>query len=102
MACGLAIHVDFDTLTALASSTLLAIYLVSCTGPLVPQRRRVGEDHVRLRLPGGHLIPLVATAIVIGLMTTLTGREVIAVLVVVLIASATYGLSRTRPSATGG
>ena len=101
MACGLAIHADFDTLTALASSTLLAIYLVSCTATLVPQRRRVGEDHVRLRLPGGPLIPLV-TAIVIGLMTTLTGREVIAVLVVVLIASATYGLSRTRPFATGG
>ncbi len=97
LACGLAIAADFDTLTALASSALLLIYLVSAAATLVLQRRRIGEDQVALRLPFGPVVPLAAMALVLALMTTLTGREVIAVLVVVAGAGAAYLVSR-RPA----
>ena len=90
----LAIIADFDTLTALASSALLLIYLISVSATLVLQRRRVGEEEgLRFRLPGGPLIPLVALALVIGLMTTLAAREILAVLVVVAGAAITYQAS---------
>lgn len=100
VACTLAIIADFDTLTALASSALLLIYFLCCTATLVLQRRRVGEDQVRLRLPFGPLVPLAATALVVGMMTTLTGREIVAVLVVVALAAVSYVVSK-RGSATG-
>lgn len=98
MACGLSIAADFDTLTALASSALLLIYLVCSAATLVLQRRRVGEDQVALRLPLGPVIPLAAMALVVALMTTLTQREIIAVLVVVAGAGLTYLASRRTAS----
>lgn len=99
LACTLAIVADFDTLTALASSALLVIYLISGLALIALQRRKVGQDLVTFRLPGGPLIPLVAVAVVVGLMTTLARREVMAVLVVVIFAAVTYAGSRRNRSA---
>lgn len=96
IACVLAVIADFDTLTALASSALLLIYLLCCTATLRLQRLRVGEDQVTLRLPFGPLIPLAATALVIAMMTTLSGREILAVAFVVGIAAITFVVSRRR------
>ena len=93
-ACTLAVVADFNTLTALASSALLLIYFLCCTATIVLQRRKVGEDIVSLRLPFGPVIPLAATALVAGMMTTLTRREVLAVLLVVALAGVTYLVSR--------
>jgi amino acid transporter len=90
IACTLAIVADFDTLTTLASSALLVIYLLCCTATLVLQRRRVGDDLVSLRLPFGPTIPLAATGLVVSLMTTLTMREVLAVVLVVGLAGVAY------------
>jgi amino acid transporter len=101
VACALAIIADFDTLTALASSALLLIYLLACTSTLILQRRMVGEATATFRLPLGPVIPLAATALVVGMMTTLTAREIVAVLVVVAIAGVTYRLSRRSPAAAG-
>jgi len=100
LACTLAIIADFDTLTALASSALLLIYLLCCTATLVLQRKRVGADQLSFRLPLGPLIPLLATALVLGLMTTLTRREIMAVMVIVGIAAVTYAVSRRRSLTT--
>ncbi len=99
VACTLAIVADFNTLTALASSALLLIYLLCCTATLVLQRRKVGDATVSFRLPFGPLIPLAGTALVLGMMTTLTAREVFAVGLVVAFAGAAYAISRraTRP-----
>lgn len=99
VACLLAIGADFDTLTALASSALLLIYLLCCTATIVLQRRRIGEEQVTFRLPGGPLIPLAATGLVVGMMTTLTGREILAVGVVLVIAALTYLVSRRAAAA---
>ncbi|MGE0556450.1 MAG: APC family permease [Gemmatimonadales bacterium] len=95
-ACLLAIIADFDTLTALASSALLVIYLLSCTAALVLQRRKVGEETLRWRLPFGPLIPLAATALVIGMMTTLAVREVAALGIALAVAGVTFLASRNR------
>ena len=97
-ACTLAVVADFNTLTALASSALLLIYFLCCTATIVLQYRKVGEDIVSLRLPFGPVIPLAATALVAGMMTTLTRREVLAVLLVVALAGVTYLVSRRHDS----
>jgi len=93
----LAIVADFDTLTALASSALLLIYFVCCAATLVLQRRKVGEDGTPFRLVGGPLIPLVAMGLVAALATTLAQREIMAVGIAVLVAGATYLVSRKAP-----
>ena len=96
MAAALAIKADFNTLTVLASSALLVIYAMSAIGLIVLQRRRVGEDRITLRLPGGPVIPVAATALVMALMTTLAWRQIVALLVVVAFAAITYVLSPPR------
>ena len=96
MAAALSIKADFNTLTALASSALLLIYFISAVGLIVLQRRKVGEDRLTFRLPGGPAIPLVAAALVAGLMRTLAPNQIVAVLVVVMFAAITYLLSRRR------
>jgi amino acid transporter len=98
-ACTLAIIADFDLLTSLASSALLLIYLLCCTATIVLQRRGVGDDQEAFRLPLGPLIPLAATALVVGMMTTLTRQEIVAVLVAVAIAGLIY-LKTRKPSDT--
>jgi len=96
MAAALAVKADFNTLTVLASSALLLIYAMAAIGLVVLQRRKVGEDRVRLRLPGGPVIPLTATVLVMALMTTLARREIAAVLVAVVFAAITYVLPRRK------
>ncbi len=96
----LAILADFDTLTALASSALLLIYLLCCSATLVLQYRKVGADTVAFRLPAGPVIPLASLALVVYLTTTLTIREIVAVAVVVAGAGVAYLVShRTVPPA---
>ena len=99
LACGLAIVGDFDTLTALSSSAILVIYLLCCAATIVLQRRRVGEELNPLRLAGGPTIPLLAIAMVVGLMTTLARNEVIALLVVIAVAGLSFLASRRAASA---
>jgi len=98
LACTLAIIGDFDTLTALASSAILSIYLVACAATLVLQRRRTGDERVQLRIPGGPLIPVLAIAVVVGLMATLTRREVLALAIAVAVAAVSYRLTRNVPN----
>ena len=96
-ACLLALIANFDLLTSLASSALLLIYLLCCTATMVLQRRGVGNNQDGFRLPFGPLVPLAASALVVGMMTTLTRREIVAVLVVVVLAGLIY-LRTRRPS----
>jgi len=102
IACVLAIAADFDTLTALASSAMLLIYFLCCTATLVLQRRQVGEETLVFRLPLGPLVPIAATALVVGMMTTLAAREIVAVALVVGLAGVTYLPSRRRTPSPDG
>jgi len=68
----------------------------AATGLIVLQYRRVGEGRVGLRLPGGAVIPLAATALVLALMTTLAWREIAAVLVALAFAAITYVVPTRR------
>ena len=95
-AAALAIKADFNTLTTLASSALLLIYFMSAVRLIVLQRRKIGEDRVVFRLPGGPVIPLAATILVLGLIRALAWHEIVALLVAVAFAGITYVLSRLR------
>ena len=97
-ACSLAMIADFDLLTSLSSSALLLIYLLCCTATMVLQRRGVGAGTEGFRLRFGPLIPLAATALVLGMMTTLARREIAAVLIVTVIAWVSYRATTKRRS----
>src|SRR5262249_26958194 len=87
---------DFNTLTSLSSSALLAIYLICCSATLRLRYRRVGDELQPFRLPVGPAIPVLAIVLVVGLMTTLAGREVLALGVFLLLAIGTFLVSRRK------
>jgi len=101
LACLLALIADFDTLTSLSASALLAIYVICCAATLRLRHLRVGEAHAPFRLPLGPTIPILAIAVVGFLMTTLAAREVLALSIFLVVAVGAFLVSRRgRPVAS--
>jgi len=102
LACSLALVADFDTLTSLSSSALLAIYFICCAATIRLRYLGVGEELKPFRLPLGPVIPLLAIGIVSLLATTLARREIIALAVFLVLATGAFLVSRRRTEPTRG
>jgi len=71
---------SFERLAVLAVIATLIVYLICCLAAIQLQRRDIrAEGAVPFRLPGGPVIPLTASAIVVWLMTASTRQEVLAI-----------------------
>jgi len=76
---GFALSGSFESLLVLSVIAALIVYLICCLAVIQLQRRNIREEGaVPFNLPGGPVIPLVASAIVIWLMTASTRQEVLA------------------------
>jgi len=76
---GFALSGSFEKLLVLAVIAALIVYLICCLAALQLQRRNVHDEGViPFKVPGGPVIPLLASAIVIWLMTASTRQEVFA------------------------
>ena len=74
----LAVSGTFEKLIVLSTLAALIVYLICCLATIQLQRRGISDGAaVPFKLPGGPVIPLVASAIVVWLMTASTRQEVL-------------------------
>ena len=76
---GFALSGSFEMLAVLSVIATLIVYLICCLAAVQLRRRDIRvEGAVPFRLPGGPVIPILASAIVVWLMTASTRQEVLA------------------------
>ena len=81
---------DPVTLAVIANGSILLIYAACAIAVLQLRRRNVRESGEPFRPPLGGVIPILALAVILSLLATLTAREWTAVSALVVIAIAIY------------
>ncbi len=95
----LAITSSFGRLAVLATVSTLVLYLVCCIAAWILRRRDVrAEGATPFRVPGGALVPILAVAVIVWLLSSATGREFLVVGAVLVAASVVYVLSGAHRS----
>ena len=79
LSLGFALTGTFENLAVLAVIATLIVYLICCLATIQLQRRNIhDEGAIPFKVPGGPVIPIIASAIVVWLMTASTRQEVVA------------------------
>ncbi|MDP2958799.1 MAG: APC family permease [Longimicrobiales bacterium] len=86
----------FLTLVQLANISALLMYLLCCLGVIGLRRRQVRLEAEPFTIPGGAIVPWLASAAILALLSTATLGEVKAVGVALLVAVALYVLRARR------
>jgi amino acid transporter len=94
---------SFQPLVIVGSSGTLVLYLITCLGLLRLRARNVAMDGQPFRAPGGWLVPVAASAIIVWMLSSLTWQELAAVLALVAVSGAVYAVldRRGRPPRLG-
>lgn len=100
LTCLLAVTGSFERLLILANVASLLVYLASALAVLELRRREVRLDAPPFVLPGGPLIPLLVCAVVFWLLSNAERRELIAVALMLGVASLFYLASPRRRRAS--
>ncbi len=90
----LAVSSSFTELAILANVAALSLYLMCMAAAYELQRRGVRGSSAPFDLPGGPLIPLLASAVIVWLLSQATGKEFAIEAIVLAIASAAYFIRR--------
>ncbi|HEX2722682.1 MAG TPA: APC family permease, partial [Gemmatimonadaceae bacterium] len=94
---GFALSGSFQQLVVLAVIATLIVYLICCLAAIQLQRRNIrDEGAVPFQVPGGPVIPIIASAIVIWLMTASTRQEFLAMGAMLVAETALFLLMRVR------
>lgn len=91
----LAVSGMFETLVTLSSLAILLGYLATAAATLELRRRDVRATPAVFRLIGGPLIPLLAAAVIVWLLSQARREEWLSIAVLVVFAAAFYALRRT-------
>jgi APA family basic amino acid/polyamine antiporter len=83
--CVIALTGELQSLVILSVVSVLFVYLVCCLGVLELRRRGVQADGAPFRIAGGPLVPLLASGVVVWLLTTASWREYAGVGVVLVV-----------------
>ena len=86
----LAISGGFKQLATIASASLLIIYLGVVLSSVKLRRKNTATTEKTFRVPGGIIVPLLAAAGIIWLLSNLTRRELIGVGLFILVFSIIY------------
>ena len=102
--CGLsallAVTGAFRPLAVFTSATTLVSYSICCLGLLALRSRNVEQAGVSFRVPGGPIVPLIATALVGWLLFSLRREDLLATLVLIAVSTLVYGvLAKVRRTA---
>lgn len=94
---GFALSGTFEKLAVLAVIATLIVYLICCLATIQLQRRDIRDaGAIPFKVPGGPVIPLIASAIVVWLMTASTKEEVLAMGVMLVAETVVFLLMRAR------
>ncbi len=94
LAFGFAASGTFEFLAATASAGLLLVYLGVCLATLVLGRRDRTRPEGAFRLPGGPVIPLLAAAVIVWLLTFSQRNEATSLGLLLLVVSVVYVVQR--------
>jgi amino acid transporter len=93
----LALTGTFASLSVIVVLLTLLVYLACCLGTIQLQRRNVRVDGaVPFKLPGGPVVPVLASAIIIWLMTSSTRTEFLWLAVMLVVSTLVYFLMRLQ------
>lgn len=93
----LAVTGSFMGLIVLATLATLIVYLICCLATIQLRRLNVSADGaIPFKVPGGPVIPIIASLVVIWLMTSSTKQEFIALGVMLAIETLIYLVMRTQ------
>jgi APA family basic amino acid/polyamine antiporter len=96
---GFALSGSFEKLVVLSVIATLIVYLICCLAAIQLRRRDIrDEGAVPFRIAGGPVIPLIASAIVIWLMTASTRQEVLAMAAMLVAEAVLFVVMRVRRS----
>jgi len=95
LTCALAVSGSFRSLVIYANILALVLYLFCCAASFELRRRNVSAGGIPFRVPGGGVVPLLAVAVILYLLTNATGAELLAVGVALVVAAALYQVRRT-------
>jgi amino acid transporter len=93
LAFALASTGSFATLIVVANVAILLMYAVVCVGLLQLRRKNVRAGGEPFIVPGGPMVPIAATAVIIWLLSTATRAEWFATGMTLVLASMLYGVS---------
>jgi amino acid transporter len=92
-----AVSGSFASLVVLATLAALIVYFICCLATIRLQRMDVRADGaIPFRVPGGPVIPVIASLIVVWLMTSSTRQEFIAMSAMLAVETVLYFAMRTR------
>ncbi|MDB4876756.1 MAG: amino acid permease [Gemmatimonadetes bacterium] len=100
----LAVSGTFEKLAIIANGSILLVYAACCAAVIELRRRGVQESGTPFRMPFAAAVPLLALAVIVWLLTSLSADDWKALLVVVGVAVVVYASSlpsrrATRPEA---
>lgn len=94
--CAVALSGSFRVLAVLSAVGILLVDMACCLAVLELRRRDVRTEGTPFRIAGGPVVPLLACAVVVWLLTSARAVEVLAVGGVLVISSVLYLLQRRR------
>ena len=93
----LALSGTFEKLVVLSVLATLIVYVVCCLAAIQLRRKNVqDEDAIPFNVPGGPVIPILATAMVLSLMSSSTRQEFVAVAAMIVVLTLLYFAMRMR------
>jgi amino acid transporter len=101
-ACAVALTGSFRVLVVISAVGILLVDLACCLAVLELRRRDVRADGTPFRVGGGPIVPLLASAVVVWLLTSARGIEFLATAGVVVIATVLYVLRMRRSTPMHG
>jgi amino acid transporter len=96
----LAVTGSFERLAIIANGSILLVYGACCLAVIQLRRRGVQEGGAPFRVPFASVVPVLAIAVIVWLMTSLTADEWKALLVVLGVAVVVYAASLSSRRAT--
>ncbi|HEV7703596.1 MAG TPA: amino acid permease [Gemmatimonadaceae bacterium] len=97
ISCAVALSGSFRVLAVLSAVGILLVDLACCLAVIELRRRDVRAEGVPFRIAGGPIVPLLACAVVIWLLTSARAVEFLAAAGVVVVSSLIYLFRRRRP-----
>ena len=100
LSCAVALSGSFRALAVLSAVGILLVDLACCLSVLELRRRDVHAEGTPFRAPGGPVVPILASGVVVWLLASARVTEFLAVSAVLIVSAVRYFLRPRRSSAT--